>query len=412
LFFFTGFDQHIFRVPTGVRFVDGSSVIVPQKGDEPLHHGDYEESDKDLVFAAAAHLNTMTGTFRSELIGNAAFLKVDATLSARHQLSARVNTARYFGTNNIFFDPASPVTTFSITDNREEDVATESASTSLTSGLSARLISHLRAQFSRDLQESSSNSSEVRTRITDILDGFGRSSILPRRTREHRAHFTETLSFDTGRHSWKFGGDALLTWIYNFFPSMFGGEYIFDGMSVDPWNFEPMRYGMKITPLRAYAHEIPRSYIENFGSAVSHPDTNEYAAFLLDTMRVTGRLALSLAYVTTCRPSARRIWSAIHSARRRARFRTTIVIFHRESDWPIPSEMKNRSWSVRAMGCFIRASRRLPSIHPLTRPITTLGAINQFESAASSVYHGATLSVRRRMTNGFYFRVYVCSCDR
>src|SRR4029077_10290679 len=155
LFFFAGLDQHIFRVPTVVRFLDGGSVLVPQKGDEPLHHGDYEESDKALVFAAAAHLNTMAGTYRSELLGNAAFLKMDATLSARHQLSARLNTSRYFGTNNVFFDPASPVTTFSITDNGEEDVATESGSISLTSGLSTRLISHLRGQFSRDLQDSS-----------------------------------------------------------------------------------------------------------------------------------------------------------------------------------------------------------------------------------------------------------------
>ena len=55
-----------------------------------------------------------------------------------------------------------------------------------------------------------------------------------------------------------------------------------------------MRYGLKITPLRAYAHEVPRYYIQNFGTAVSHPDTNEYAAFLQDTVRVTGRLAVSL----------------------------------------------------------------------------------------------------------------------
>jgi len=40
LFFFAGFDQHIFRVPTVVHFLDGGSVLVPQKGDEPLHHGD------------------------------------------------------------------------------------------------------------------------------------------------------------------------------------------------------------------------------------------------------------------------------------------------------------------------------------------------------------------------------------
>jgi hypothetical protein len=167
-FFFAGYDQHVFQVPTVVRFDDGSAVLVPQKGDEPLHHGDYEDSDKALVFATAAQLSQMAGEFRSQLLGNAAFLKLDVSLTPRHQLSARVNTSRYYGQNNVFFDPASPITTFGISENGEEDVATESASLSLTSGLSPRLISHLRAQFSRDLQQSTSNSDAVRTRITSV----------------------------------------------------------------------------------------------------------------------------------------------------------------------------------------------------------------------------------------------------
>src|SRR5437868_14429294 len=52
--------------------------------------------------------------------------------------------------------------------------------------------------------------------------------------------------------------------------------------------------GMEITPLRAYAHLVPKYYVQNFGTAVSHPDTNEYAAFVQDTIRITGRLGLSL----------------------------------------------------------------------------------------------------------------------
>src|SRR3989475_12431588 len=44
-----------------------------------------------------------------------------------------------------------------------------------------------------------------------------------------------------------------------------------------------------------------------------------------------------------------------------------------------------------------------PGINPLVRPISQLGAVNVFESAASSVYNGATLSIRRRMTGGLYF---------
>ena len=293
-FFFAGFDQHVFHVPTVVRFLDGTSVLVPKKGQEPLHHGDYEESDKALVFAAANQLSAMAGEFRSKLLGNSSFFKLDFSLTPRHYLSARLSTSRYWGQNNVFFDPASPITTFAISENGEEDVATESASLSLTSSLSWRLTSHLRAQFSRDLQQSYTNSADVRTRIYDVFDGFGRSSILPRQTNERRLHLAETLSLETGRHSWKIGGDILTTWIYNFFPSLYGGEYIFATIRVDPWTFEPMRYGMETTPLRAYAHNVPRYYIQNFGSAVSHPDTNEYAWFLQDTIRITNRLAASL----------------------------------------------------------------------------------------------------------------------
>ena len=555
-FFFVGYDQHLLTVPTVVRYDNGSSVLVPQKGMEPLQHGDYEESDRSLVFNTAGKLNQMIGTYPGNQVGNTAFAKLDTTLSPRHHLSARVNLSRYWGTNNVFFDPTSPITTYTIDNNGEEDVATESASAALTSAISTRLISHLRAQFSRDLQESYANSSDPRTRIYNILDGIGRSSILPRTTREHRLHLADTLSLDTGRHAWKLGGDALLTWTYNFFPSMFGGEYYFDDLRVDPWTFQPMHSGMAITPLRAYAHQVPRYYIQNFGSAVSHPNTNEYAAFLQDTMRVTHRLALSLgvrydlqafntselvsnpwwpqaghvpvndlnfsprvglAYsignehplviragygvfytripqiylsaVTTdnginslnlildntdyyghqafptypsplvnCPPQTKvcvpppslisqlgtevsafapnfqtpRVQQASLNVEREFVDRLAVglsylyvhgenMIRARDVNLPAPSDVTYpvydetgetflgsyyhlpsfSTWQfTRSMNCPYP-----PCINPLARPIPQLQAINQFESVASSVYNGATLSVRRRMTRGLYFRL-------
>ncbi len=173
-------------------------------------------------------------------------------------------------------------------------VSTETGALSLTSSLSPRWISHLRAQFSRDRQQSYSNSSDVLVKIPTILDGVGRSNLLPRQTREHRLHLAETLSFEGRRHSWKFGGDGLLTWIYDFFPSQQSGEFLFYPIKVDPFTFQPMEAGLQLTPLRAYAHEVPHYYLQNFGSATSHPDTNEYAAFAQDTMRVTNHLALNL----------------------------------------------------------------------------------------------------------------------
>jgi Carboxypeptidase regulatory-like domain len=287
VFFFAGFDQHIFKVPTIVRFNDNSTSLRPQPED-------YEASDRDLVFQAASALNGMAGEFQSQLVGNAGFAKSDLVLSPRELLSLRVNTSSLAGSNNVFFDPASPITHFAISENGEEDVNAISAVGSLTSGFSSRFTNQLRVQFSRDLQESAPNSTLPRTRVRSVLEGFGRSVILPRQTNEKKLHAAETLMLDTRRHNWKFGADLVASRLYNYFPLEFGGDYIFSTIRVNPFSFAPMTYGMETTPLRAYSHTVPRYYMQNFGSAESKPASNEYAVFAQDSLRVSHSLGLTL----------------------------------------------------------------------------------------------------------------------
>ena len=194
----------------------------------------------------------------------------------------------------MYFDPASPITTYAESANGTEDVKTESLAGSLTSMWTNNLATNLRMQFSRDNEQSYANTEEPRTKIYDLMAGFGRSSILPRDTNEHKLSFAETVSYDKGRVRWKFGVDFLQTWIYNDFPSMFGGEYYFDNIKVNPFTYAPMKYGEPLTPLRAYAHDVPRYYMQDFGPAVSHPNSRSYAAFLQDTIRVTERLTWNI----------------------------------------------------------------------------------------------------------------------
>jgi hypothetical protein len=294
IFFFGGFDAHYFHVPDVVEFLNNTMQVIPQAGTGPYTPGDYEATDQALVFAAANQLDSYAGAFPAAQIGNASYGKLDINLSPRNQLALRVNSSRYWGSNNVFLDPASPLTYDSISDNGEETVSTDTGAATLTSGLTPRLISHLRAQFSRDLRQSYTNTTNTLVKITDIIDGIGRSDQLPRATREHRAQLAETLSFDASRHSFKFGGDTLLTWIYDFFPSQQSGEYIFDIIRVNPFTFQPMEAGLPLTPLRAYAHAMPKYYLQNFGPAASNPNSNDYAAFAQDTIRITDHLALSL----------------------------------------------------------------------------------------------------------------------
>lgn len=337
MFFFAGYDQHIFHVPMVVEFLNGSTTVVPLVGTYPSI-GDYEICDATIgggacdqaivagcppasveappcipaVWNAAAELSTQGGEFHSRLLGNAGFFKLDRVLSQHELLSARLSTSRYYGTNNVFFEPSSPITNDALSGNGQEDVTTESASISLLSSLTPRWTSHFRVQFSRDLEQSFPNTTLPDTEIYNWIDDMGESSISPRQTCEHRLHLAETMSVSRGRHEWKFGGDAMRTWDYDYFPSLYGGEYIFDYIEVNPWTFEPMEEGLDLTPLRAWAHTVmpgwvadsaswtgPRAnlaryYVQNFGNPISHPDGNDYAAFLQDTVRLTARLSASL----------------------------------------------------------------------------------------------------------------------
>jgi hypothetical protein len=287
LFYYIGFDQHIFHVPTVVQFPNNSQTVIPTVKD-------YESTDEVLVRAKAAELSDLSGQFQTVLDGSAGSAKLDWQISPRHKFTTRVSTSRYYGANNVFFDPSSPITNFGISGNGEENVLTTTVTNNLTSTIGDRWSSYARVQFSRDEQGSHSNSDDVATKIRGIISGFGRSSILPRHTEEKRFQLAETAGWQGEQHSLKLGIDLHFTRTDNYFPRQFGGEYIFDDIKVNPFTFVPQLAGLPLTPLRAYAHGVPRYYIQDFGNARSHPNTNEYALFAQDTLRLGGRLALSL----------------------------------------------------------------------------------------------------------------------
>ena len=305
-FLFAGYDQHIFNVPAVVEFDNGQTATVPLVGIYPTP-GDYEicnpaiggpACDEALVMASSAQLSAMGGMFHARLLGETGFVKLGRVLSPHQFLTARLSTSRSYGANNVYFDPGSPITFDSISANGQEDVATESASLSLLSGITPRLTSHLRVQFSRDLEQQFPNATGTQTSVYSWMEDFGQSSTLPRQTREHRLHMAETLSLSRGRNQWKFGADGMRTWDYDYFPSLFGGEYLYDDISVNPWSlpipFEPMHEGLELTALRAWAHNVPRYYEQNFGNPASHPNNNDYSAFVQDTTRLTPHFSLSL----------------------------------------------------------------------------------------------------------------------
>src|ERR1019366_7113039 len=103
--------------------------------------------------------------FPTTMQGNAGFGKLDFTISPKQVAFLRLSTSRYTGTNYVFFDPSSPITTYAESANGTEDVKTESLAASLTSMWTSKLATTLRVQFSRDAEQSYANTEAPWTKI-------------------------------------------------------------------------------------------------------------------------------------------------------------------------------------------------------------------------------------------------------
>ena len=130
-----------------MQFANGASTVVPQPAD-------YDYTDQQLVYRRGAAAERMGGAYPTTMQGNAGFAKLDFTLSPKQLAFLRLSTSRYTGTNNVFFDPSSPITTYAESGNGTEDVKTESLAASLTSTWTSKLATNLRVQFSRDCEQS------------------------------------------------------------------------------------------------------------------------------------------------------------------------------------------------------------------------------------------------------------------
>ena len=288
VFFYAGFDQHLLTVPSIMQFGNGASSVVPQPAD-------YDYTDKHLVFAAAQQLNTMAGAYPTTMGGNAGFAKLDFTLSPKQLVFVRLSTSRYTGTNNVFFDPSSPITTYAENENGTEDVKTEEPGglagkcLDQQSGYqSARAVLARRAAIVRQLR--SAHDQDLQP---------GRMALgAPACCRARRANISCTSPTPSATTPGACTGSSAATSCRpgstTTIPSMFGGEYYFDNVKVNPWFFAPMKYGEPLTPLRAYAHDVPRYYMQNFGTSVSHPNSRFYSAFVQDTIRVTRSLTVNV----------------------------------------------------------------------------------------------------------------------
>jgi outer membrane receptor protein involved in Fe transport len=224
--------------------------------------------------AALAALQPYLTPYQVGLNNNVYLGKADWNISDNSRFSVRYNASRYTGVNQ-----ENPGPTSALQHTGDNEVNTDNVAASYTRTIGARMVWDARFNFVRDAEPGFANGAGPEVQIINGIT-FGKNNFSPRYTNTYAYQPVNTLSYATGRHSFKFGFDFNFERADNYFPGFFAGGYVFPNYA-------------------AFLAGTPSSYQQGFSSSgttapVSHPDVNEWAVFAQDTWRVTDRLTLNL----------------------------------------------------------------------------------------------------------------------
>ncbi|HEX8475781.1 MAG TPA: TonB-dependent receptor [Pyrinomonadaceae bacterium] len=203
-------------------------------------------------------------------------VKVDTSINHNNQLTLRFNRQNFTGVNNEFTG------SLAAEEHSGDSLArTTTFSGTLASTLTPRVVNEFRFQFARDAEPGEANSTDPEAQIrTDFGTLFiGRNNFSPRETTIRRAQFVNNLSYVRGAHVAKVGVDFLFDRILNFFPGSFGGIYGFNSLA-------------------DFAANRPSSFTQRFAGAgtsgaTTHPNSEDYAAYIQDDWRATPKLTIN-----------------------------------------------------------------------------------------------------------------------
>jgi hypothetical protein len=204
-------------------------------------------------------------------------LKGDWNASPSQTFNFRWNANRFTGRN---FENAGAQRASESTGNSK--VITDSFIGAYTRIIGTNKVLDARYSYTRDDQPGEANSEAPETTVQQGGQNvivFGRNNFSPRFTNSKRNQIISNLSWTTGKHTLKFGGDINFERIVNFFPGQFAGVYLF-------------------TSLLDFAQRRPTQFQQALpgpgtNGATSNPNIDEYAFFVQDQWRASNKLTLN-----------------------------------------------------------------------------------------------------------------------
>ncbi len=266
-------DRHFFFFDyDGQRNTQPNDVILTFPADTP--------SDP-ATLAARAQLQSLAGSWTRTQNQDVFLIKTDSQLTPNERLSLRYNHQNFNGQN---FENGGPQNALQHTG--ASNVFTRTLNAGLTSIFRPTLLNEARFQWARDREPGLANSdapeATVRQSGSTILT-IGRNFFSPRETTITRGQVADAVTWIRGEHKVKSGIDFQFDRILNYFPGNFSGSY----------TFQTLASYQRGSPDGANERYVQAFAGPNTTGATTHPDINEYSAFVQDEWRITPATTLN-----------------------------------------------------------------------------------------------------------------------
>ncbi len=233
------------------------------------------------------YLAARAANWNRTLNQNTYLLKFDYNLNAKNLLTARWNRQRFTAGNQ-----ENGGVTNALEHTGDSITHTDTVTFSLTSTLTNSLINVARFTYLKDAEPGVANSplpEAVVLNGSQTLLTVGRNSFSPRATNIHHQQYADNITWAHGRHTVKFGGDAVVDKIFNYFPGNFFGAYRFNNLEA---------FGASLNGTTFAVGDSNASYAQAFPGAgttgpVTAPDILQGSWFVQEDWRVNNNLTIN-----------------------------------------------------------------------------------------------------------------------
>ena len=280
LFFFGSYEQQKFTAP---RY-----VVLPITATAPLAG--------DRALEAYNYLRSLEVPFEQTNDAYAALGRLDWQINPNHRANARLSYSRNDAANaaatgETVLDPTTPsaLSANGIERNRNKIFVGQ-----LVSNISATMINDMRVQVAREDRPRESNSAIPNVFFGATLGQYGARNFLPTTQFDTRQQISDSLSYVTGDHIFKFGGEYSRIFAQQTFGfNQFGAYSLTTGSILRNISLPGVTNPPSAAVYLGRFDDTNARYARQIGNREAEFENHELAFFAQDAWRITPKLSIN-----------------------------------------------------------------------------------------------------------------------